>query len=273
MTKDFQVIDGGRGAGCGFLSEDEIESYFSGALDPERSVKFFAHQSGGCGPCAIFGADMQTFRSLIEAGVLDSERKEFEVRAVEQREELKRVLERQKSGSGRRGFRSWILSAAAMIAIAGFISFQLLNPADIDPSVTLPGGASYSFEAPTAPALVRDGGDFARGRAAFARAEYHLAAEAFEKVTTSDPMYADAAFFSGVSYLLDDKDVLAVERLTAARDLAIAEGTSGHEAAYYLSLAQIELGQPDQARDMLRSIGSGPYAADAARLLALLGSG
>lgn len=272
MAKDFQVIDGGRGAGCGFLTDTEIDAYFCGELDSERSQAFSAHQAEGCRPCSLFGADMRVYRDLLDNGVLDSERNDFEALADGQRAELKRAVAHSAQAPRRTVFPTWLLSAAAMLAIAGFISFQLLNPGDIPPNVTLPGGESFTFEAPAAPPLVRAGGDFARGRAAFADGDYAKAAAVFEKVPDADPMYADAQFYAGVSHLLDHSVASAVERLTLARELAIADGLAGDEAAYYLSLAQIELGNHEQARALLKSISGGPNAVEAAKLLELLGS-
>jgi len=271
MAKGLQIIDGGRGAGCGFLSDAEIEAYFSGGLNADRCAAFSAHQAEGCRPCSLFGADMRVYRTLTETGVLDVERKDFEALADGQRAELRRAVARTAEASRRRSFPTWLLSAAAMIAIAGFISFQLLSPTDLGPAVTLPGGESFTFEVPAAPPLVRDGGPYARGRAAFAGGDYTTAATAFEKVPGSDPMYADAAFYAGVSHLLEHDDPAAVERLTLARELAIADGLAGDDAAYYLALAQIELGNHDQARDLLKSITRGANAAGAAKLLELLG--
>ena len=92
MAKGFQINNDGRGAGCGFLTDAEIDAYFSGALDAERNKAFSVHQSEGCRPCSVFGADMQTFRTLLETGVLDSEREDFEALAAGQRAELKRAL-------------------------------------------------------------------------------------------------------------------------------------------------------------------------------------
>ena len=272
MAKSFQVIDGGRGAGCGFLTDAEIDAYLTGALDAERSKAFAAHRSEGCRPCSLFGADMQAYRGLLENGVIDSERRDFEALADGQRAELKRAVARSTRAPRRSAFPKWFLSAAAMIAIAGFISFQVLRPTEIHPTVTLPGGQTFNFEAPAAPPLVRDGGPFARGRAAFAAGEYTRAAAAFEKVAETDPMYADATFYAGVSHLLDHNDPPAVERLTLARELAIADGLAGDDAAYYLSLAQIELGNHEEARTLLKSITGGPNASSATRLLTLLGS-
>ena len=42
MAKGLRVIDGGRGAGCGFLTEIEIDAYLSGQLDSERTKAFSA---------------------------------------------------------------------------------------------------------------------------------------------------------------------------------------------------------------------------------------
>ena len=270
MAKGLKVIDGGRGAGCGFLSEIEIDAYFSGKLDSERSTAFSAHRAEGCGPCSLFGADMQVYRDLLDNGVLDSERKTFAALADGQRAELKRALQQSAQAPRRTVFPTWLLSAAAMIVIAGFISFQFLAPSDIHPTVTLPGGESFTFEAPAAPPLVRDGGDFARGRSAFADGDYTKAAAAFETVSNADPMYADAQFFAGVSHLLDHNDSSAVDRLSVARELALADGLAGDEAAYYLSLARIEVGDHGQARNLLKSIAGGPRAAEVAKLLELL---
>ncbi|NIM62573.1 MAG: tetratricopeptide repeat protein [Acidobacteria bacterium] len=271
MAKGFRLIDGARGAGCGFLSDAEIDAFLSGTLDAERATAFSEHQSRGCRPCSVFGADMQAFRSVIEDGVQGAERRDFDSRAASQRAELKRELERSATPRRRRVVPTWVLGAAAMVAIVGFVSLQLLDPGATAPSVTLPGGEAYTFEAPAAPPLVRDGGLFARGRNAFADGDYAKAAAAFEKVDESDPLYSDAAFYAGVSHLLNDNDPPAVERLTLARELAIADGLSGNEAAYYLSLAQIELGNHERARELLRGIDGGPNAANAARLLQLLG--
>ncbi len=54
MAKGFEIIDSGHGAGCGFLTDAEIDAYFSGDLDAERSTAFSAHQSEGCRPCSLF---------------------------------------------------------------------------------------------------------------------------------------------------------------------------------------------------------------------------
>jgi tetratricopeptide (TPR) repeat protein len=270
MAKDLEVIDGGRGAGCGFLTDTEIDAYFSRDLDSERNEAFSAHRAEGCRPCSLFGADMRVYRDLLDNGVLDSERKNFAALADGQRAELKRALQSARAPR-RTVFPNWLLSAAAMIAIAGFISFQLLEPSDIHPAVTLPGGESFTFEVPAAPPLVRDGGDFARGRSAFADGDYAKAVVAFERISNTDPMYPDAQFFAGVSHLVDHNDASAVERLTVARELAIADGLAGDEAAYYLSLARIELGDHEQARNLLKSIAAGSRSAEAAKLLELLG--
>ncbi len=271
MAKGFKVIEGGRGAGCGFLSDAEIDAFLAGNLDAERGRAFGDHRSAGCGPCSLFGADLEMFRQLVESGVTDAERRDFEALADGQREEIRRAVARAEVPRGK-AFPRWVLSAAAVIALAGFLSIQLLDPKGGGPAVTLPDGNAFHFSVPAAPPLVRDGGDFARGRAAFAAGEYAAAAAAFERVPDTHPMYADAAFYAGVSHLLNHADPPAVERLTLARELAIADGLSGDGAAYYLALAQIETGNHDAARKLLTSIRGGRNEVDAARLLELLGT-
>jgi len=269
MAKGFQVIDGGRGAGCGFLTEADIEAYFSGTLTAERGAMFSAHQAAGCGPCSMFDADMQAFRKVLTDGALESERRDFEASAAAQRDALRSELGRSAGPPRRRIVPNWLLSAAALIAIVGIVSFQFLRSPELVHSVMLPDGESFAFQAPAPPPLVRDGGDFARGRAAFAAREWSTAAAAFESVEAEDPRSADAEFYAGVSHLLNHEIPLAVERLTEARERAMTDGVSG-EATYYLALAQIGAGNPVVARELLESIQDGPGAVEAGRLLDLL---
>ena len=250
MSNGFQVIEGGRGAGCGFLSDVEIDAFLAGGLQGDRLEAFDAHRDAGCRPCMLFGADLHTFRDVLDRGVLESERKHFDRVAVRDRVEFAKTLA---AATTTRRFPTWILGVAAIFVVVAFLGVQFLGPAG-GPIVTLPDGTDYAYAAPAAPSLVRDGGDFARGRAAYVKGDHATAAAAFESVESDDPRHADALFFAGVSRLLEGKSVAAAGLLERSLALSEEQGLPTDETRYYLALVRIEAGQAEDAADLLEAI-------------------
>jgi hypothetical protein len=79
-------------AGCGFLSESEIESYLEGRLASARQVRFSAHQMD-CSSCALVAADLEIFSSVQNGSILENERREFNQTAAIFKAQLREELE------------------------------------------------------------------------------------------------------------------------------------------------------------------------------------
>jgi len=261
MGNGFKVIDGGRGAGCGFLTDAEVDGFLAESLDETRLVEFDSHQSGGCKPCTLFAVDLRTFRDVVTEGPFASEQKRFDAVAEGQRSEFRDELARTGPGNRRSKVPVWMLSAAAAIVFVAFLGFQFLGP-DGTPSIVLPDGSTYVFEAPAAPSRLRDGGDFARGRAAYAKADWAAATTAFAAVASGDPRYADARFYAGAASLLEGNTLRATELLEESRALASAAGLPTGEIEYYLALASAERGDVEAAIGLLEGIAFDPDAAE-----------
>ena len=269
MANGFRVIEGGRGSGCGFLSDAEIDAYCSGSLGDDQLEAFAAHRLSGCRPCALFGADLQAYREVIEGGALESERRHFDQTAPAQRAVFDELLAEPIPARTSRRFPNWALGLAAMIAIAGFFGVQFFGPGPASPAIDLPDGARFAYQAPVAPSLVRDGGAFARGRSAFAAGDHAAAAAAFEAVEIEDPRHADALFFAGVSRLIEGRSDAATVLLERALALYEQQSFPLDEARYYLALASIDRGRTDFARELLESIEPGSQLPAAELLEAL----
>lgn len=63
--------------GCGFLSQREMAAYLEGSLDSERQGRFKEHQRQGCAACLHLSAALEQFHTILDQGVLESERVRF----------------------------------------------------------------------------------------------------------------------------------------------------------------------------------------------------
>ncbi len=97
-----------NGPGCGFLSSREVDALIEGRLGARRAGLFDAHRDRGCGECLHLHAAAESFREILEHGVLEAEQTAFARirRSVEVR--LGQEVDRLQDGSGRSLFgRPW----------------------------------------------------------------------------------------------------------------------------------------------------------------------
>jgi len=82
-------------AGCGFLTDKEIEAAIEDRLPERRQEQFAAHQLEGCSSCALLAADLQIFGTVQSSGLLENERREFNESAAIFKAQLRQELEAQ----------------------------------------------------------------------------------------------------------------------------------------------------------------------------------
>ena len=66
-----------NGPGCGFLSPREVDALVEGRLKARRLGLFDTHRGEGCGECLHLHAAAESFRDILEHGVLAAERTAF----------------------------------------------------------------------------------------------------------------------------------------------------------------------------------------------------
>ena len=73
----FRRNDSGTEAGCGFLSERQIDAFLERGADPDLEQGFEQHLRDGCAECLHLVAAMEQFREVLERGPVQSERARF----------------------------------------------------------------------------------------------------------------------------------------------------------------------------------------------------
>jgi len=269
-------------AGCGFLTQGEIEASLGNELSVSRRSAFNAHQVEGCSPCALLAADLQVWTDVERRGVLENERREFAADAAilkaHLRQELSK-LDEQRTVAPSFKF-SW--NSLAGLAAAAMLAMVLIVPGLIEkgPSNVLPtpDGSGYAFPVMEySQPVVRNGAAKAwrEAGAAYTAAEYVkaerlLAAfEADEKFADREDLLHDSALLRGNALLMLGRYEEAVNALEIARERADRLGFLGGIDNFYLGLAAMSAGDIELATSALEravEIG-GIETADRARQL------
>jgi tetratricopeptide (TPR) repeat protein len=244
-------------AGCGFLSESEIESYLEGRLASARQVRFSAHQMD-CSSCALVAADLENFSSVQNGSILENERREFNQTAAIFKAQLREELETH--DTKRRPVTSFFkfswntaatLAAAALLLVA--ITIQL-RPGNGN-VIVFSNGERFAVQAmPFSQAPITRGSSVSdlweNAGAAYQAGDYDGAAGIFGEIGELDAQNHDAALYRGISLLMTGEYHQALMPLRRAARIAEGQGFSG-TAHYFLGLAALGLHDHDLAMSSL----------------------
>jgi len=262
--------------GCGFLSARQVDAWLSGRIAPRRRRAFEGHQLSGCSSCALLAADVSVFGGVMDGGVIETERREFELTAPLVKAQLRQALARMDEVSVRKtafGF-SWnwnvvtSLAGAALLALVLIVGFTTGEPPHI---FDIPGGSAIAVQPLEYSGVVTRGvGD--QAWQAYADGNYAEAARLLAQVEQQDPANHDAILHQGISLLMIGEGQQAVEVLE--RSLALAEqgGSRGILDNWYLGQAALGTGDIELATEKLRVVREAEgvfagYATQAADLL------
>jgi len=263
--------------GCGFLSSGELERFLDDRLSAERAAAFSGHRGDGCADCALLAADALAFRGVLEGGVLECERREFEQDRAILAAQLRQRLEALDAHRGRSKFMRWapaLGAVAAMLVLAVTVAPRLPLRGDTDGRIRLEDGrvvALTPFEY-VEPVVVRGAAVraelWAEAGAAYRAGRYADAVAPLAALAAGEPDSIDANLYLGNALLM-------CERFAQARTaLERAETLAGRGTAATFGLAQVALaaGDPAAARSALEAVieRDGPLGDSARELLGTL---
>jgi len=262
--------------GCGFLSARQVDAWLSGGISPRRQQAFEGHQLAGCSSCALLAADLSVFGGVMAGGVIETERREFEMTAPLVKAQLRQALAKMDEVPVSKtllGF-SWNwnmvtgLAGAAMLAVVLTVSFFTGGPENF---FDLPDGSTIAVQPLEYSGVVtRGAGD--QAWQAYADGNYAEAARLLAQVEQQDPANHDAVLHQGISLLMIGERRQAVEVLQRSLALAEQSGSRGILDNWYLGQAALGTGDIELATEKLRVVREAEgvfagYAAQAADLL------
>ncbi len=253
-------------AGCGHVSEQELEVWLDGRLRRERLDEIEQH-ARGCGACALLLADVGTFRS-VASGASDEESREFEAR----RQMLEARLQREVKSTKRNRW-PWVTIAAAASVLAVFLLMPQHQPGGV---VTIGRQTMVIDALPfSAAPLTRgapDGTAWGLAAASYRASDYNAAGRQFEAIATREPESVDAALYAGIAYFFDGRPKQSKPLLETARERAVKQDQPVDVIAYYQGVAALALDNTDEARRQLSTAaeGASPWKEKAQELLSQL---
>ena len=253
-------------AGCGHVSEQELEAWLDGRLRRERLDEIEQH-ARGCGACALLLADVGTFRS-VASGAREEESREFEAR----RPMLEARLQRGVSTAKRTRW-PWVTIAAAAAVLAVFLLMPQHQPGGL---VTIGGHTMVIDALPYSAAPLtrgaRDEKAWEQAAARYRARDYNAAGTQFESIATREPESVDAALYAGIAYFFDGRPKQSKPLLELARERAVKQDQPVDVIAYYQGVTALALGNADEARRQLSTAaeGASPWKEKAQELLSQL---
>lgn len=253
-------------AGCGHVSEQELEAWLDGRLRSERLDQIEQH-ARGCGACALLLADVGSYRSA-ESGSSDEERREFEARRPMLESRLRREVK-----SAQRSRWPWVSLAAAAAILAVFLLMPQRQPGGV---VTIAGQTlavdALPFSAAPLTRGARDEKAWESASASYRAGDYGKAATRFESIATREPESVDAALYAGIASFFDGRPQRSKPLLESARERAVKQDQPVDVIAYYQGVTALALGDTEEARRQLSTAAEGvsPWKEKARELLSKL---
>lgn len=253
-------------AGCGHVSEQELEAWLDGRLRRERLDEIEQH-ARGCGACALLLADVGTYRS-VASGASDEELREFEARRPMLEARLQREVK-----TAKRTRWPWVIIAAAAAVLAVFL---LMPQRPLGGVVTIAGQTMVIDALPfSAAPLTRGAHDekaWEQAATNYRARDYNAAGTQFESIATREPESVDAALYAGIAYFFDGRPKQSQPLLESARERAVKQDQPVEVIAYYQGVTALALGNADEARRQLSTTaeGASPWKEKAQELLSQL---
>jgi tetratricopeptide (TPR) repeat protein len=261
-----------RSAGCGYLSNRELDAVLGGTLGTPRLAAFAAHRLAGCAPCMYLAADLEAFRHIAERGLLASERREFERTRAPLAAHLRQELGRHVRPARRSSWFPVALAAAAMPVLA-IVGTPLMRRGATGPLEI--GGARFEAMPFTPPPAVRGVSLdelWREAQQAYEAGAFAEAQTALERIVERDPASHDARLYRGVTLVMLERHDDALAVLSDAQRLAAAAGLAVGSHDYWIGVAELGRGDVAAARaafERARDAG-GPLATRAAEALAAI---
>ena len=268
-------------AGCGFLSDTDLQAAIEGRLSAARRSEFERHVEQGCAPCTLLAADLEVFSAVLAGGVVEAERQESERQSEMMQARLRREVRGRARAPGSKAWgtvRHWGLAAAAILvgAVVWQTSREPHRPGSL--SVALPGGGTYvaavkPFDAPPVLRGERNLEVLWRGaRHAYDRGRYKEAEALLGEIVAQQADAVDARVYRGICLLALGHAKEARTVLADARAQAQEQDVSTTSVAWFEALTAIEDDDVAAARAALDEAagGTGPYAESAKELRARL---
>jgi hypothetical protein len=224
---------------------------------------------------------MKIYREIVEDGLLESEKREFEAASGRTLGRLRRAATDMGANALRisrsRVSRRWLLGAAAAAVVCmAFLAWSILRQPAKPVIVALPAGGDIIVEAMTfsAPPVLR--GEEApadlwpKAKEAYESGRFRKAARYLRAIDEKQPGNADTSLYLGISLLMAGRPGEARAELAIARKRAAALDLPQSAAAWYEALAALAENDRKGARKSLVAAAEegGHYGERARRLLA-----